>query len=434
MRRSFVHLAATNLGGAGIAAERLHEALRDAGDESHLVIHRGAARDPSIIETHSPLSDLLITASKAYFRATSVPKYHFRNQQLSNPGIGRISRLVKELRPDAIISYFITSYLSFQDVHAIQQAAGAPVIWFLMDMATLTGGCHYSWECRGYEQGCGSCPALIGRRGPNDHSARTCRSKAHYLDRIESVVVSGSSWLAGQARASALFRDRRIEVIPLGVSPELFRPRDRAELRLRLGLDPARPLIFLGARDASDPRKGMALLVEALGRIAATSARDSLPGLLIAGDAPAVERLKRLGYPVRTLGLVGPGDLAEAYAAADLFVSPSIEDSGPMMVNEAVMSGTPVVSFPIGVALDLVKPGETGEFARSGDSESLAAALTRVLAWPPEKRDAATGSARAFAVRTFSPAAQAERIVGLADDLGGRLARNSGLGGDHGFS
>jgi glycosyltransferase involved in cell wall biosynthesis len=419
--RSFVHLAATNRGGAGIAAERLHRTLGDAGHRSHLVIDRGAATDSSIVETHGPLSDLRIIASKAFFRATSVPKYHFRNQDLNNPRIGRISRLVKELRPDAIISNFITSYLSFRDIHAIQQAAGAPVIWFLMDMATLTGGCHYSWECRGYEDGCGCCPALAARRGPNDHSARTYRSKAHYLDRIESVVVSGSSWLAQQARASALFRDRRVEVIPLGVSPELFKPRDKAKLRQGLGLDPARPLIFLGARDASDPRKGMAVLVDALRRIAASGNREPLPCLLIAGDSPPVGLLEGLGYPVRFLGLVGSSALAEAYAAADVFVSPSIEDSGPMMINEAVMSGTPVVSFPIGVALDLVKPGETGEFARSGDSESLAAALTQVLAWPPEKRDAATGSARAFAVKTFSPAAQAERIVGLADDLGGKL-------------
>ena len=355
--------------------------------------------------------------SKSYFRATCVRKYEYRNQGLNNAGLGRVCRLVKDLRPDAIISYFISNYLSFRDIHSIQQASGAPVIWFLMDMATLTGGCHYSWDCKGYEHGCGNCPALIARRGPNDHSARTARSKAHFLDRLQSVVVAGSSWLAAQARRSALFRERRIEVIPLAVSPDLFRPRERADIRKKLGLDPARPLIFFGARRASDPRKGMALLVEALGRLASSGTGNTLPGLLIAGEALATDQLARLGYPVHMLGLVGPEDLADAYAAADLFVNPSVEDSGPMMVNEAVMSGTPVVSFATGVAIDLVKPGQTGELAGEPSAAALADAMARVLDWDEGHRANATRDARAFAQATFSPAAQAGRIARLADDL-----------------
>lgn len=421
--RSFVHLAATNLGGAGIAAERVHCALGTAGHRSHLVVHRRGGAGPSIIETRDPLSDLRSLASKAYFRATTVRKYEYRNQSLRNSGIGRISRLVRGLSPDVIISYFISNYLSFSDIHVIQQATGAPVIWFLMDMATLTGGCHYSWDCGRYEIGCGNCPALVARRGPNDHSARTHRSKAHSLDRLDSVVVAGSSWLAAQARRSSLFRNRRVEVIPLGVSPELFRPRDRAGLRAKLGLDPARSLIFFGARNASDPRKGMALLIDALGHIAADRTRDTLPGLLIAGDALPTEQIARFGYPIHMLGLVGPDGLADAYAAADLFVNPSVEDSGPMMVNEAVMSGTSVVSFPTGVAIDLVKPGETGELANELSSAALAEALSRALAWDEGRRAEASRTARAFALETFSAAAQADRIVRLADELRGSSTR-----------
>lgn len=421
MTRSFVHLAATTKGGAGIAAERIHSAMLGAGHQSRMIVHRGGGENPTIVDTADLGSDFRVNLSKAAFRTLSRDKYHFRSDSFSNPNLDYISEKASEFRPDAIICHFISSYMSFANVRHLHRVTGAPILWSLMDMAPFTGGCHYSWSCERYRTGCGDCPALY-LSGKNDVSARTLAGKALALNGMRSAVIAGSTSLAEQAGRSALFSDQHIEIIPLAVAPDLFRPRDQSELRRRFQVDADRPLIFFGARAPSDPRKGMAVLRAALERLATGGECGTLPTLMIAGDAASFQDLASFGFPVKTLGLIDPGELPFAYAAADLFVSPSIEDSGPMMVNEAIMCGTPVAAFPIGVAVDLVKPGLSGRLASGGDADALAAAILEILGWSKEQRESARAGSRRLAVETYSPAAQIERIVALVDHLSSEFA------------
>lgn len=352
-------------------------------------------------------------ASKALFRLGTEPRYYFRDQRYDRPGAARVLPIASEVAPDAIVCHAITNFLSFRSVARLAEASGARVLWSLMDMASFTGGCHYAWDCDGYRRSCGLCPALRVR-SPNDWSARTLAEKRAALAGTRSTVVAASGWLAEQARSSALFADTPIAIVPLSVSQTLFKPRDRAALFAKLGLAANRPVLMFGARDLHDARKGMGVLQEALTRMAARTPADRLPTLLMAGDGRSFQSLASLGYPIHQLGLVGLEVLAEAYATADVFVSPSLEDSGPMMVNQAVMSGTPVVAFPIGVAPDLVEQEATGAFASYGDAASLAETIDAVLDWGVERAMAARERARETGLARCSPQAQARAFAALA--------------------
>lgn len=417
MQHSFLHLALTNRGGAGSAAERLHGAFAGQGHASALVVHDADRLDPAMHAIRSIGSAAKVFASKTYYKLTTRPRFHFTDEGFDNPDLASIVELARRAQPTAIICYLTSFFVSFANIRSISAATKAPVVFFLMDMAGFTGGCHYSWECGGYRRGCGNCPALRFGAHQDDVSARVLRGKAAALGRMQSAAVVGSSYQAEQARASSLFRDARVEIFPLCVPPEAYRPRDKAALRAALGIGIERPALFFGARQAELPRKGMAVLKEALERLAAMRVSPHLPTLIIAGDSTDFDSLAGLGYAVRPIGLVGPGKLAEAYAAADFFVSPSLEDSGPMMINEAVMSGTPVVAFPIGVAPDLVRPGVTGEFADQLNSASLAEALVTALRWDKGRLAEASNVSRDFALQTFSPDAAAESFVKLAGEL-----------------
>ena len=57
-------------------------------------------------------------------------------------------------------------------------------------------------------------------------------------------------------------------------------------------------------------------------------------------------------------------------AMSDVFLSPSIQDAGPMMLNQALMCGTPAVAFNIGVAYDIIND-KTGYLAKYRDSEDF---------------------------------------------------------------
>ena len=103
------------------------------------------------------------------------------------------------------------------------------------------------------------------------------------------------------------------------------------------------------------------------------------PLLLVAGRNPH-EVLRDLPLEHRWLGhLDDEHALAAAYQAADLFVCPSVEDAGPMMIPEAMLCGTPVVAFNTGGAPDLIEHGRTGFLAELTRADALATGIESML-------------------------------------------------------
>jgi glycosyltransferase involved in cell wall biosynthesis len=135
------------------------------------------------------------------------------------------------------------------------------------------------------------------------------------------------------------------------------------------------------------PQKGWDILVAALALL-----RSQVPAVraVIAGEGPRAdalaEQVRALGLD-RTLGLVGPDpDAAALLAAADVVVVPSVWESGPLVLAEAMWLGRPVVSTPVGFAPELLGDGEAGRLVPAGDPVSLACAVEAVLEDPAAAR------------------------------------------------
>jgi glycosyltransferase involved in cell wall biosynthesis len=147
-----------------------------------------------------------------------------------------------------------------------------------------------------------------------------------------------------------------------------------------LHLPQNKKIIFFGATYLEDRRKGMPLLLEALAetrRRLKTSADDVF--LLVAG-LNGNQLMTKLPFAGKYIGQLNDDlTLALAYQGADLFVCPSVEDAGPMMIPEAMMCGTPVVAFHTGGAPDLIQTGKNGYLARLTDSTDLANGILAFL-------------------------------------------------------
>jgi glycosyltransferase involved in cell wall biosynthesis len=116
------------------------------------------------------------------------------------------------------------------------------------------------------------------------------------------------------------------------------------------------------------------------------------------------------------LGMLGDDrSLALAYSAADVFVSPSVEDAGPMMVNEAMACGVPVVATAVGTAPDFIRDGETGWLAGVHDPFGLARGMAALL--HANDRDGFGHRCRRVAVERFAPAVVAASYMQLYRDL-----------------
>ncbi|MBN1183556.1 MAG: glycosyltransferase [Bacteroidales bacterium] len=314
----------------------------------------------------------------------TVPKYRFHdlNEKRQYYKTELLLRKAK-IKPDIIFILFIKGFINARNIFELNKLTGASIFWLIYDMAPFTGGCHYAWECKGYQNSCGNCPGLYSS-DQFDVTFQNLIFKKKYLAGTNLQILSGSEWQFRQARNSSLFKEKLVHKILLPINPSIFKVIDKNDAKLNLGIPTEKKVLFFGSMGLTDERKGIIYLIESfriLKKILKNYKSDLKEDilLLIAGDK--FEEIKdELPFESFYLGIVDNlSGIASAFQAADIFVCPSVEDSGPMMINQSIMCGTPVVSFEMGVALDLVKTGTTGYRARNMDSKDLAEGIFSIL-------------------------------------------------------
>jgi glycosyltransferase involved in cell wall biosynthesis len=157
------------------------------------------------------------------------------------------------------------------------------------------------------------------------------------------------------------------------------------------------------------PEKGLAVLLGAFAQVGGQ--------LLLAGVGPEEDRLRADAPPgSRFLGWVSRDELPEWYAAADVFVLPSVSEPWGMVLNEAAAAGLPLISTEqTGAAHDLIEDGVNGFRVPAGDEPALVNAMAAL-------RD--DGALRTAAGRRslelseqFTPEAWAAAVAALAVEL-----------------
>lgn len=203
-------------------------------------------------------------------------------------------------------------------------------------------------------------------------------------------VVAISHWSA--ALASDLMtqvgvrRPPPVAAIDLGTDPRQFHPsHDRRTLRARLGIGDA-PVALTVARLV--PHKGQDTAIRALAALGA-AAGDA--HLVLVGDGDDGGRLLALAQSlglasrVHLTGALSDGDVAEAYATADVYLGLSRVDNTinaegfGLSFVEAAASGTPSVAGDSGGVRSAVRDGETGFVVAPTDVAAVADALGRLL-------------------------------------------------------
>ncbi len=197
------------------------------------------------------------------------------------------------------------------------------------------------------------------------------RIVARRADRV--LCVSGD--LAARMRRRGA-RSEGLAVVPAPAAPEVSTETARA-VRAGLAAD-GRPVVLAVGRLAA--QKGFGTLLDAAGRLRGC---DPQPLVVIAGAGPLHPELARRidteRLPLRLLG--HRDDVPALLAAADVFVLPSLWEGQPLVLQEALRAGVPIVATRTGGIPDLTG-AEAALLVPPGDPERLAAALVRVLAEP----------------------------------------------------
>jgi glycosyltransferase involved in cell wall biosynthesis len=192
-----------------------------------------------------------------------------------------------------------------------------------------------------------------------------------------------------RASAIALGADpATLHLVPHGADPRRFAvtPAVRTRVRAELGLRPDQPVLLSLGRLVK--KKGVEYLIRALPDIVRAAPETVC---LVAGNGPELGPLQQLAAElgvvrhVRFLGAIPWPETPAFYAAADIFVVPSIHDAEgnvdglPTTILEAMAVGRPVIASEVaGIGL-AVTDGLHGLLTPERDAAALARAALALI-------------------------------------------------------
>jgi glycosyltransferase involved in cell wall biosynthesis len=184
-----------------------------------------------------------------------------------------------------------------------------------------------------------------------------------------AALVSWSQWGRRSLVEDYGVDDARVRVIAPGAAPDYFRI-GRRRLSAEPPQDGGRPvrILFVGG---DFRRKGGPLLLEALkGPLGARCEAHIVTREAVAPQAN-----------VTVYHGLGPNSpqLLELFAAADVFVLPSLGECLAVVLMEATAAGLPVITTDVGALGEAVLPAESGLLVPPGDGAALAHALRTLV-------------------------------------------------------
>lgn len=373
-------------GGAALAAIAFNDRLNQLGFQSKLMVYEKDILHENVYEV--PITSFSFWEKRVRRRS----KRDWDKQKgriLSNTGFsGKISfSFDRELYsakyllekagfiPDIIIYHWITDFISIYNMHELSALSGARSAWMMMDNAPFTGGCHYPFDCIEYRNSCSPCPLF-----KDDHAIpyQLLMKKKELLPKDMYIVGTGGDCL--RAKLSQCYEQEQILHFLFPVDSERFIPASSLlEVRSAFCLPVNKKVIFIGASDFGEERKGLGYLIAGLTLLRERYHLLAKKTVLLIAGKNVPDIFLSLGYDVFSVGRLSEDDLIKAYQVSDLFLNSSTEDSGPLMINQAIMCGTPVVTFELGVAYDLVHTGKTGYRAKLKDPLDLAIGIAQIL-------------------------------------------------------
>ena len=405
-------------GGAADGFVRIHQALLGQGVESVAYVLKQKRRDVPMVAAKgllNPWQKLVWGLGRAIakvkrFGVKPVGVYDF-DAEANFPAepIIRHARAHAE-KWDLVLVHWSGGFVRPETVREIAQALGARVALWQVDMAHATGGCHSNLGCLKYQTGCGACP-LLSSSDPQDISSVQAARRAQLWKELDVAVLAPSGWSARQAKESFTLGGLELRTFPIPLDLTVLKPAaDQLAVRRELGLPTEGRIVLVRALDPGLVYKGFGLFLEALKQLDAQGVDLHVAVIGDRGFVPS-------GLRHITFTEMGPqrGDaaLARAYQAADFFVSPSTNETGPMMAGEAMACGRPLIAYPIGIAPDLIEQGRNGTLVEPvGDVTALAAAIRAYAEMPAaelaaHQQAAADSAGRIFSARYFAEQVQA---------------------------
>ncbi len=390
-----------SMNGAAIAGYSLYKGLKSEGIDARLLVDIANNADDRNIAQCRPRG--IIGRKLGSLSATLGLNYVAVNSS-------RIADHEFYKKADLLNFHNITGgYFNYLSIPKLTKTK--PAVFTLHDMWAFTGHCYHSFTCDRWLRGCGNCPypgTYPAIRA--DNTALEWKLKNFVYARSRMVVVAPSTWLAGLARQSMLKRFP-VHHIPNGIDTTAFQPRDKDHCRALLGLPKGKKRVLMtGADSLTNPVKGFDLLARALQHLPESLKAETIV-ITMGKRSDAIAGA--FGVSTMNFGYVENDTFKSLlYSAADAFVLPTRADNLPLVLQESMACGTPVVSFNVGGIPDLVRPGITGYLAEPGNHLDFSTGVIQLLEDEKLRRQLGC-NCREICLKEYTTELQAKRYVDL---------------------
>lgn len=338
-----IHFSTSDIGGAALAAMRLHESLLVLGIDSSFV---------TLDRSKKPSGSHVITIRRTWFRKISGSLITFIQIKLSRRTFfssvsirsvrwSDIRKLVDA--PNTVVHLHNTyNFLSFLTIARILRK-GIPVVQTAHDQRILTGGCHYAYSCTKIHSGCYSCPAIP--RSVRLIPSVTLRIEQYFYRNANHFfsIIAPSKWLYAEIGKSKLTEFADVYFLP-NIPPrtelEPTSTRSRTHNRIVIGLAAMDPRSYIKGGD----------IVEWLQN--------------------AFNKEKSISFLELSALLREGGTLEDFWGSIDVLLVPSRADNSPNVIHEAKQKNVPVIASAIGGITELLQPGiDIGvEYEKTGNT------------------------------------------------------------------
>ena len=430
--------SASPLVGPGVLSANYYDAYRSQGYDVDLLTLNKCKDRPEFLYLQDSASLMCRIKNKIKFHnkrlyrvAWSIlhnclrypkPGHFFFYFKEDNPPVSTKKVLAKVTKPyDMVHVLFWQEMLSFETVLAIYRKLKCFFVFDCVDYSTMSGGCHFSGDCERYKTGCGCCPAYDSK-DPHDFTWFNINYRKKVYDEV-NPLVTGNSYMISFYDQSVLLKGRpRIISYPI-IDLNAFRPLDKVKLHEQYGIPEQKTFkILFGCQSIDDERKGIKYLIEAINIFTAELTDSELSHVLVMaiGKNFDVVRQQLNSVDTHDFGFVSINELPSIYSFADVFLCPSVNDAGPMMVNQSLCCGTPVVGFEMGACLDAVKDRGTGYCAKLRDSHNFANCIEKIYRQTPEEREVMRNKCIEHAQKSYSYDAAVKHMIEAYNKYGKR--------------
>jgi UDP-glucose:(heptosyl)LPS alpha-1,3-glucosyltransferase len=375
MKIAFVNKVFSPAGGGGERhAVSLANSFCSAGHEVHLFCHR-AEQVPKVAEVHQ------VTA----------PQW---------PAARKVLAFSKQVRSR------MTPF-HFDIVYGLTQC-------YPVDIYRMGGGIYRHWLCQRY-------PNLFLRRlqcllSPI-HQANLILESAIFEQNHARHIVANSELCKNQATTYYGIPAAKLSVIYNGVDHAVFHPdvrqRHRNNQRKRLGLKSDDLGLLFVAHNWR--RKGLETVMKALKHLGRQGSGFKLIAVGRSNRHPFRLLEKKYGLGGRVLFNEPCQEIEKFYAAADLFVLPSLYDPFANVCIEAMACGLPVITSLSNGASEILSHGRSGFVLDSDKDHVSLAGFLEVMMDDTQRRD--FGLTAAQSVQKYTIARNAEKNLQVCEDI-----------------